>query len=141
MSLICAAIAKLDEVRKLFRLLKFLSEIKRIKMIRTLNKDKFSHITNIMSRVCYMIYYILDNLYILCHITNTNIPGIPREYLLRTGRVAWLVGLVVFLVYCIKTVRKTYTDESDLKVAALNKMTVKQMQDSLELIKKIRLDY
>jgi hypothetical protein len=30
----------------------------------------------------------------------------------------------MFLIYCIKTLRKTYTDESDLKVAALDKMTV-----------------
>ena len=31
------------------------------------------------------------------------------------------------MVYCIKTLRKTYTDESDLKVAALDKMTVREL--------------
>lgn len=47
----------------------------------------------------------------------------------------------MFLIYCIKTLRKTYTDESDLKVAALNKMTVKVMMENLEIICKLRRDY
>ena len=101
-----------------------MSEIKRIKMILMIHKDKFSLITNIISRIFYLIYYIFDNLYILSHITNTEIPGLPSKYLSKAAKMAWLVGLIAFLVYCIKTLRKTYTDESDLKVAALNKMTV-----------------
>ena len=47
----------------------------------------------------------------------------------------------MFLIYCIKTLRKTYTDESDLKVAALNKMTVKQVKENLQIICKLRRDY
>ena len=42
---------------------------------------------------------------------------------------------------CCKIIRKTYTDESDLKVAALNKMTVKSVMDNLEIICKLRHDY
>lgn len=42
----------------------------------------------------------------------------------RVSRIFHLIGLASFLVYCCKTLRKTYTDESDLKVAAINKMTV-----------------
>lgn len=41
------------------------------------------------------------------------------------------MGQLLFLIYCVKTLRRIYTDESDLKVAALNKMTVKQFQESL----------
>jgi len=41
----------------------------------------------------------------------------------------------------VKTLRRTYTDESDLKVAALNKMTVKYFRESLETIYKLRRDY
>lgn len=46
----------------------------------------------------------------------------------------------MFLIYCIKTLRKTYTDESDLKVAALNKMTVSELKDNLQIISKLRGD-
>jgi hypothetical protein len=56
---------------------------------------------------------------------NMNVGNIPRENIKRISRIFWLLGLTMFLIYCIKTLRKTYTDESDLKVAALNKMTVK----------------
>ena len=52
-----------------------------------------------------------------------------------------IVGQLLFLIYCVKTLRRTYTDESDLKVAALNKMTVKYFRDSLELIYSLRRDY
>jgi hypothetical protein len=49
--------------------------------------------------------------------------------------------LLLFLIYCVKTLRKTYTDESDLKVAALNKMTVRTFRESLEQIYSLRRDY
>lgn len=49
----------------------------------------------------------------------------PKERWRSISRVFWFLGLSMFLIYCVKTLRKTYTDESDLKVAALNKMTVK----------------
>ena len=47
----------------------------------------------------------------------------------------------MFLIYCLKTLRKTYTDESDLKVAALNRMTVKELKQNLQVICKLRYDY
>jgi hypothetical protein len=50
---------------------------------------------------------------------------------MKLSKLFWLIGLALFLAYCCKTLRKTYTDESDLKVAALNKMTVKQVKDNL----------
>ncbi len=37
--------------------------------------------------------------------------------------------------------RKTYTDESDLKVAAVGKMTVRQVKENLQIITKLRRDY
>lgn len=58
----------------------------------------------------------------------------------KISRLWWLLGLTMFLVYCIKTLRKTYTDESDLKVAALNKMTVSELKDNLQIISKLRGD-
>ena len=45
------------------------------------------------------------------------------------------------MLYCVKTLRKTYTDESDLKVAALDKMTVDELRQNLSIISKLRFDY
>ena len=49
----------------------------------------------------------------------------------KVSRIWWLGGIIMFLIYCLKTLRKTYTDESDLKVAALNKMTVRELKENL----------
>lgn len=57
--------------------------------------------------------------------TGFNSDRYPKERFRAMARTFWLLGLAMFLIYCIKTLRKTYTDESDLKVAALNKMTVR----------------
>jgi hypothetical protein len=59
----------------------------------------------------------------------------------KISRIWWLLGIIMFMIYCIKTLRKTYTDESDLKVAALNKMTVKELKENLEIINRLRGDY
>ena len=53
----------------------------------------------------------------------------------------WLFGIITFMIYCLKTLRKTYTDESDLKVAALDKMTVLELKQNLLIISKLRHDY
>lgn len=68
-------------------------------------------------------------------------PKFPLDRFMKMSKILWLIGLALFLVYCCKTLRKTYTDESDLKVAALNKMTVKQVKDNLQIICKLRHDY
>lgn len=59
----------------------------------------------------------------------------------QLSRIFWLFGIIMFMIYCIKTLRKTYTDESDLKVAALDKMTVQQLKENLEIISALRADY
>ena len=68
-------------------------------------------------------------------------PKFPMFQFRRLARIFWLCGLSLFLAYCCKTIRKTYTDESDLKVAALNKMTVRQVKENLQIICKLRHDY
>ena len=74
-----------------------------------------------------MMYWFADNVHILMKACNLN-KVFPRTHLSHTVRTCakyfWLAGLSLFLVICSKIIRKTYTDESDLKVAALNKMTV-----------------
>ena len=73
-----------------------------------------------------MLYWFLDNLYIFsksCALDKTK--GLPLAGIRKAAKMCWMVGLALFLIICCKIIRKTYTDESDLKVAALNKMTVK----------------
>ena len=79
------------------------------------------------SRFFYMLYWFADNIYILMKACNFH-QLFPQTHLsnkVRTlAKYCWLAGLSLFLLICCKILRKTYTDESDLKVAALNKMTV-----------------
>ena len=97
-------------------------------------------------------HFLFDNFYILSKITNvsTDKDGThvrnPRwvvwaNLARQISRVWWLFGIVTFMIYCIKTLRKTYTDESDLKVAALDKMTVIELKQNLQIISRLRRDY
>lgn len=73
-----------------------------------------------------MLYWLFDNIFILskaCSLDKTK--GFPLAGFRKIAKVCWMAGLSLFLIICCKIIRKTYTDESDLKVAALNKMTVK----------------
>lgn len=123
----------------MFRLFKSLFEVKRIMIIlqHVKTTDKFTLITNVSSRAFYLLFWLFDNLYILTKLFNVKrgrdgdfIPN--SKYLhnlsLRFWKLArfwWLLGILMFMIYCIKTLRKTYTDESDLKVGAIRKMTVR----------------
>lgn len=90
-----------------------------------MSQDAFSLVTNISSRAFYFFYWLFDNIYILLKYADIHSERFPLERFKSLSRTFWLLGISMFLIYCIKTLRKTYTDESDLKVAALNKMTVK----------------
>lgn len=94
-------------------------------------QDVFSAVTNVSSRFFYLLYWFFDNVYILLKYADVHSERYPKEKFRALSRTFWLLGLIMFLIYCIKTLRKTYTDESDLKVAALNKMTVKQFKENL----------
>ena len=81
-----------------------------------------------------MMYWFTDNIHILMKACNMNKiwPSTHVAHKVRKlAKYFWLAGLSLFLLICCKILRKTYTDESDLKVAALNKMTVQQVMDNL----------
>ena len=109
----------------MFRLTKFLFEIKRIQIIYAVNEDRFSQVINIVSRFFYMLHWLFDNISILIKITGMKTGRYDRDYFRTLSRKCWLIGILIFLFYCVKVLRKTYTDESDLKVAAVGKMTVR----------------
>lgn len=111
------------DARSVFRLTKSLFEIKRIKIIQK-TKDTFAKIVNTLSRLFYFVFWFFDNIYIMIKLLNSQSPN-KREFYRILSRRFQLIGQFLYLIYCIKTLRRTYTDESDLKVAALNKMTVK----------------
>lgn len=110
----------------MFRLFKSLMDGKMIQMISNSDQDRFSKVTNILSHTFYLLHWLFENVYILAKICNFQKiwPNFDIDKYKRVSRGFHLVGLAFFLVYCCKTLRKTYTDESDLKVAAINKMTV-----------------
>lgn len=122
-------------------------EIKRMQIIYENSEDKFSIIMNIVSRFFYMFHWFFDNVYIIMKLSHTQLPkwlmdlGVDRDSLRALSRKSWLIGISLFLVYCVKILRKTYTDESDLKVAAVNKMTVREVKENLQIICKLRRDY
>jgi hypothetical protein len=145
----------LYDARALFRIGKSMFEVKRIMIIlKCINDtDKFTLITNVLSRACYFFHWLFDNVFILLKILNRDIrpdspPSIRNPKIeaisrlcRQISRVFWLLGIICFMIYCLKTVRKTYTDESDLKVAALDKMTVAEVRKNLEVISQLRHDY
>ncbi len=110
----------------MFRLLKSLVEFKLIQMIAKSDQDKFSKVTNILSHTFYLLHWLCENVYIIAKICSFKKiwPDFNIDRFRRVSKISHLVGLGLFLVYCCKTLRKTYTDESDLKVAAIDKMTV-----------------
>ena len=81
---------------------------------------------NIGSRGFYLLFWLFDNLYIVTKMVRYHDQRF-RAKLRMIARRFQLAGQLLFLIYCVSTLRRTYTDESDLKVAALNKMTVKQI--------------
>jgi hypothetical protein len=135
---------KFRDARSVFRLTKFLFEVKRMQIIYENSEDKFSIVMNILSRLFYLFHWLFDNVFIILKLSDTEFPrwlGFNRDSLKRLSRKSWLLGMSLFLIYCVKILRKTYTDESDLKVAAVNKMTVREVKENLQIITKLRRDY
>ena len=132
-------VERFRDARSVFRLTKFIFEIKRIKIIYEVNDDKFSMVFNILSRLFYMFHWFFDNIYILMKLMD--IKSAERDLAKSLSRKCWFIGVAIYLVYCTKVLRKTYTDESDLKVAAINNMTVRQVKEYLNIIIKLRRDY
>jgi len=95
----------------------------------------------ISSRAFYSLYWLFDNIYIILKYADIHSDRFSKEKFRALSRSCWLLGIAMFMIYCTKILRKTYTDESDLKVAALNKMTVKQMKENLQTICNIRREY
>ena len=96
---------------------------------------------NIVSRSFYLLYFFFDNIFILGKVSNLHKNGYPLGAIRKLAKLCWMAGLSLFLFICFATLRKTYRDESDLKVAALNGMTVKQVMENLRTIEKLRCDY
>ena len=102
-----------------------------MQIIYQVSDDKFSLVMNITSRFFYMLHWFFDNVYILLKLSKWDPLGTNINIFKNFSRKCWLFGISFFLVYCVKILRKTYTDESDLKVAAVNKMTVREVKDNL----------
>lgn len=58
-------VERFKDARSVFRLTKFLFEVKRIQIIYQVSEDKFSLIMNIISRSFYLLHWLFDNVFIL----------------------------------------------------------------------------
>jgi len=137
-SLLLHASSKIYEARELFRFFKSILEIRRICLIWNKKYDTFSSVINIVSWICYFFRWIFDNAYIL-----SKIGFLSWKLLIPlsiASRVLWLIALLFYMTYCIITIKKTYNDESDLKVAAIE-WTVATMRENLRKIGILRKDY
>lgn len=132
---------RIFEARQLFRIFKSFFEIRRIQNIAQSDTDHFLKAINIVSRGCYLLFFLFDNIFILGKVCSLHRRGMPLGAFRKLAKLCWMAGLSLFLFICFLTLRKTYRDESDLKVAALNGMTVKQVMDNLRTIEKLRCDY
>ena len=134
---------KTGDARRFFRLFKSIFEVKRIKLIVASSSDRFSLVVNVCSRAFYCVRYLFENIYTIAKACNVHYycPNFPLRKFKQLSRTMWLIGLALFLIYCTKVLRQTYKDESDLKVAALNRMTTKEVLDNLQIICKLRQSY
>ena len=129
--------SKIYEARELYRLFKSILEIWWISLIWSKKYDAFSQLINISSRFMYFFRWIFDNLYVLSKIGFlTWKVMIPLQI---ASRLLWLFALLFYMIYCIITIKKTYNDESDLKVAAID-WTVSYMRENLKKIGVLRRD-
>ncbi len=58
------------DARSVFRLSKSIFEVKRIKLIAEKTNDLFGKVVNIISRAFYMVFWLLDNIYIVMKMLN-----------------------------------------------------------------------
>lgn len=90
----------------------------------------------IISRLCYIGYFLFDNLVILAKIKLINVAN--RKKLALYSYIFWLLGLVTSFSYNVFLLRISYALESNLKYSMINNKTPKQAYDSLMNISKDR---
>ena len=130
-------IAKISQARKVFKIAKFINEVPRILYLIEAPLDNFSKNFNFLTRFFNALFYIFENLSIL-----TNLKFINHNY--RTHieismSLSWLLAQIFHMSYYAGILKKTYTDEEDLRSLELDKCKVKDIYEKLKTLSKIRM--
>ncbi len=129
-------IAKISKARKIFKLFKFLNEIPRIFYLIETPLDNFTKNFNFLTRFFNSFFYIFENLSVL-----TDLKFIKQNY--RTHieismSLSWLLAQIFHMSYYAGILKKTYSDEEDLRNMEVNKCKVKDIYEKLKILSKIR---
>lgn len=118
------------DARKVFRLGKSLNELHSILSIsrssELTHSDKTYHI---LSRAGFMVYWLLDNIYIL---SLYDIIVFDYSPLSKWQNGAWFIALLLALVLNLRNLLKSFTEEAMLKDTAVGKMTEREVADKLD---------
>ena len=120
------------DARKIFRLGKSLNEFHAILSITHSSaltpSDKTYHI---MSRVGFMLYWLLDNIYIL---SLYDIIVFDYSPLSKWQNATWFGSLFLALLLNLRNLLKSFAEEAMLKDTAVGKMTEREVADKLDEI-------
>ncbi len=120
------------DARKMFRLGKSLNELHAIISIsrssELTDSDKTYHI---MSRAGFMLYWLLDNIYIL---SLYDIIVFDYSPLAKWQNGTWFTALFLALILNLRNLLKSFTEEAMLKDTAVGKMTEREVADKLDEI-------
>lgn len=129
--------SKISEARKMFKLFKFFNELPRLLYLIETPLDNFTKNFNFLTRFFSALFYIFENLSVL-----TNLKFINRNY--RTHieismSLSWLMAQIFHISYYAGILKKTYSDEEDLRNMEVNKCKVKDIYQKLKILSQIRV--
>jgi peroxin-11B len=99
--------------------------------------DNFTKNFNFLTRFFNALFYIFENLSILTTLKFIN-PHYRPHFEISMS-LSWLMAQVFHISYYIGILKKTYTDEDDLRNMEVNKCKVKDIYEKLKLLSKIRI--
>lgn len=98
--------------------------------------DNFSKNFNFLTRFFNALFYVFENLSIF---TNLNfINQNYRTHIEISMSLSWLLAQIFHMSYYAGILKKTYTDEEDLRTLELGKYKVKDIYEKLKTLSKIR---
>ena len=120
------------DARKMFRLGKSLNELSTIlKIYHSPDLTQSDKTYNILSRAGFMVYWMLDNLYIL---SLYDIILLDYTPLTRLQNTTWFLALLLALLLNLRNLMKSFAEEAMLKDTAVGKMTECEVADKLDEI-------
>jgi len=129
--------SKISEARKVYKLFKFINEVPRLFYLVETPLDNFTKNFNFLTRFFHLLFYVFENLSVL-----TDLKFIKQSY--RTHieismSLSWLLAQIFHMSYYAGILKKTYSDEEDLRNMEINKCKVKEIYEKLKVLSQIRI--